>query len=490
MKRSALFIGVNRYEDPEINPLQFAESDATELYAFFKHRAGYDDVRHLLSPDSDELLDTAHDMAASLAPDDLFLFFFAGHGVEYEGRHLLLCPKARYGRLKYLQHAVPLDLLKQETAHTGLHRVLILDACRTDLLKGHRGVSDGLRDVKCMREVVTSEPASAGSLAILCSCDEGQQAREVPQLRQGLFTRALLNVFEGAHRQSTSLILSDDLESNLFVTMRDLSSNLSMTTDQRPWIQKSGKLPVFLSFGNGAVPHYPSTIESVVCGVCGLRNPIGNTFRCLRCGRDHLCRNHLNVNERCCDECHSKKIIENQERKRSYRQLLTLLMNRRRQLDALVQKPSGGVSGCMGGSATSIRHRQIPATAICANPSSLAADSRGQVAARAPAIPARGIILPVSSFVAAGIASAVFELEGWMFAGVLLPIALAVSVVRRSALEAIFFPPIAALVYLMAFAFRYNAWEGIMPQIPIMVLMITPHIVMGMHLAGKGKQGS
>ena len=51
MKRTALFVGVNRYEDPEINPLQFAESDATELYAFFKHRAGYDDVRNLLRPD-------------------------------------------------------------------------------------------------------------------------------------------------------------------------------------------------------------------------------------------------------------------------------------------------------------------------------------------------------------------------------------------------------------------------------------------------------
>ncbi len=32
MKRAALFIGVNRYEDSEINPLQFAESDTTKRY--------------------------------------------------------------------------------------------------------------------------------------------------------------------------------------------------------------------------------------------------------------------------------------------------------------------------------------------------------------------------------------------------------------------------------------------------------------------------
>ena len=56
MKRAALFVGVNRYEDLEINPLECAESDATELYAFFKHKAEYHDVRHLLGPDNDDRL--------------------------------------------------------------------------------------------------------------------------------------------------------------------------------------------------------------------------------------------------------------------------------------------------------------------------------------------------------------------------------------------------------------------------------------------------
>ncbi|MEW6078703.1 MAG: caspase family protein [Thermodesulfobacteriota bacterium] len=247
MKRAALFIGVNRYDDPEINNLDCAEYDATELYGFFKHRAGYDDVRNLLSPDSDLLLDTAHDMAAGLAPDDLFLLFFAGHGVEYEGRHLLLCPKARYSRLKYHQHAVPLDLIKQETTRKGLHRILILDACRTDLLRGERGGGAGLRDVKCLREMVSAEPAGGGSLAIICSCDEGQQSREIAQCRQGVFSLALLQTLQERLENGDAVTLSDQVEEILSQKMAALARNYGFTIDQRPWIQKSGATPALVA---------------------------------------------------------------------------------------------------------------------------------------------------------------------------------------------------------------------------------------------------
>jgi ribosomal protein L7/L12 len=44
----------------------------------------------------------------------------------------------------------------------------------------------------------------------------------------------------------------------------------------------------------------------VLCPICGLRNPVENTFRCVSCGRDHLCRGHLVRRERCCDNCTSK----------------------------------------------------------------------------------------------------------------------------------------------------------------------------------------
>jgi len=193
MKRSALFIGVNHYQDPEISNLEYAESDATELYALFKHKAGYDDVVSLLSPDSDELLDTACRMVSNLGKGDLFLLFFAGHGYVYDSKYLLLCSKAYYSRLEYLYHTVALEMLKNETYKSGLHRVFILDACRSNLLKGERGTANsGLRDVTAIKRIATVDESDTGSLAILCSCDEGQQSREIKDLRQGIFSRALM----------------------------------------------------------------------------------------------------------------------------------------------------------------------------------------------------------------------------------------------------------------------------------------------------------
>ena len=246
MKRAALFVGVNRYEDPEISNLNCAESDATELYAFFKHGAGYDDVRHLLSPDSDELLDTAQQMVSHYGPDDTFLLFFAGHGVEYEGRHLLLCPKARYSRLKYHQHAIPIDLLKEETATDGLNRVFILDACRSDLLAGTRsaGVS-GMRDVQCLKDVA-NEKILRGSLSILCSCDEGEQAREIAECQQGLFSKALLTVLEARLAEGVAFDLSDVAIERLLLTMQDLAATYRLACQQRPWVQRSGGVPYIL----------------------------------------------------------------------------------------------------------------------------------------------------------------------------------------------------------------------------------------------------
>ena len=247
MKRAALFVGVNRYEDPEINSLSCAESDATELYAFFKHRGGYDDVRHLLSPDSDRFLNTAQDMTAKLGTGDLFVCFFSGHGVEYERQHLLLCPKVRYSRLRYYQHAVSLSLLKSETARAGLHRVFILDACRTDLLRGQKGpTAHGFHGVAGLRDIVASEPVDAGALAILCSCDEAQQSREIEKLGHGVFCLALLGALEAASQKSEAVVISDAFGDRLSAQMTTLSERHGFALHQRPWIQRSGRLPALL----------------------------------------------------------------------------------------------------------------------------------------------------------------------------------------------------------------------------------------------------
>lgn len=166
MKQTALLVGVNRYEDDAIVNLAYAEQDARELYAFLKRTALYDEVRHLpaFEADEDRILNAAARLIEPLEPGDLFLFFFAGHGVQFRGRHLLLCPQVRFHRLEFGHHTVPVDLLKQETARSGVSRVFVLDACRGNLLATREGPAQGFRGAArparyCLRARAQGRPA-------------------------------------------------------------------------------------------------------------------------------------------------------------------------------------------------------------------------------------------------------------------------------------------------------------------------------------------
>lgn len=243
-RQSALIVGVDRYQDPEIRTLEFAENDATELFGFFKHVAGYHRVELLRSPTSEQVLDRAVELISELTPDDCFLFYFAGHGVEHMGRHLLLCPNARLSRLQYMQQVIPLDLFREETNRPGIARIFILDACRTNLTRTRSGTQEGFRGVQSLRDVVASSKPGSSPLAILCSCSEGQHAGEIASRRQGLFTVALLDTFQEATRAGRPLTLSDELESALLARMQTLAAEAGLQGGQQPWIQRSGVPPV------------------------------------------------------------------------------------------------------------------------------------------------------------------------------------------------------------------------------------------------------
>ncbi len=249
MKQTALLVGINRYDDNSIVNLAYAEQDAREIYAFLKRTALYDEVRHLPASEADEdrILDAACHLTEHLRPGDLFLFFFAGHGVQHQGRHLLLCPQVRFHRLEFGHHTVPVDLLKRETARSGVSRVFVLDACRGNLLAAREGTAQGFRGARGLRDIVSSSPPQEGPLSILCSCDEGRQAQELPRLEQGLFSRALLEEFESAAREGGELKLDDRLEQALCERMSRLARDHDLPLlDQRPWIQRSGEAPALL----------------------------------------------------------------------------------------------------------------------------------------------------------------------------------------------------------------------------------------------------
>ncbi len=84
-------------------------------------------------------------------------------------------------------------------------------------------------------------------MTILCSCTEGKQALESPQLKQGLFTAALLEVMQESLAAGKEFRLSDETQDALAHRMTDIAKHVGLPWEQDPWIQRSDPMPVLLA---------------------------------------------------------------------------------------------------------------------------------------------------------------------------------------------------------------------------------------------------
>jgi uncharacterized caspase-like protein len=199
MKKYALVVGISSYSDPEISDLSFAARDAQEVGRCLADVCGFDDVRTLASggqrePDHTYIVDVLDNLAPVLSPVDLFLFYFAGHGIETKtGAHLLTSnSRIRMPELASISMRVLSDCL------SGIgcaNRVLILDACRNDPRKG-MGDEENLLTSGFSRDIMAvAETAVEGVVPVTCvlfSCSLGERAYEWPDMGHGAFTYYLL----------------------------------------------------------------------------------------------------------------------------------------------------------------------------------------------------------------------------------------------------------------------------------------------------------
>lgn len=148
--RHALVIGIDKYT--HVAPLQKARNDAQAVAATLD-AVGFE-TELVLDADQLAMAQGLARLANRVNPGDEVAFFFAGHGIEVQGRNYLLpsdVPAAQPGQeivllSRALEVAVILDTLRNSGASISL---LILDACRdnpfpaqgTRSLGGRRGLA-------------------------------------------------------------------------------------------------------------------------------------------------------------------------------------------------------------------------------------------------------------------------------------------------------------------------------------------------------------
>jgi formylglycine-generating enzyme required for sulfatase activity len=264
MKRIALFVGINQYDDPGITSLNCAVNDAQKLAGLFEHRLGFKcevltdaDLRRGLRVTS-----TLRKLGSQLKEGDTFLLFFAGHGKTVgendTADQLFLLQDADRVALDAGAVAgeglLSLRNLRVTTERWhGVTRLFIFDACRTPIEKERVSKRDGEQLAQFRGEIVFRDiglssnamPSIKPAPAVLInSCQNGQQAEELAAYPggRGLFSAALGEVIEGRLASSQALRVDASLISDVGAHMRKLVRDYEQReSEQQPYIFLKGE---------------------------------------------------------------------------------------------------------------------------------------------------------------------------------------------------------------------------------------------------------
>jgi len=200
-KRAALLVGINTPWFGRWDELKFAESDCDKLAAALsqaKYEIPRENIRILKGSDkAPSNLPIRNNflfgpLFETFGTDDLdlFVFFFAGHGEDHEGRSYLVPVDGVYDQVP--ETCVPLSLVLERISRVPAKRRLILfDMCDA---AGVDSPSSGLpasfaREAQSVREAV-----------VLSACDIGERSLEHDSVKGGVFTHFLCEGLRGGVR--------------------------------------------------------------------------------------------------------------------------------------------------------------------------------------------------------------------------------------------------------------------------------------------------
>jgi formylglycine-generating enzyme required for sulfatase activity len=246
MARYAFFVGVNQYNDKNINPLKCAERDARRLASLFEHKLGFK-ASYLEERSAEDIEERITRLGEGLRPADTFVFYFAGHGKAVADEQYFLLPRANLGNLVNGTGRLSFRSLKALTsqpAWRGVSRVFIFDACRSAIESGARdGARPKFKGEAILRDATFATSASVDTpLVLINACSEDQCAIEVigeDGEGHGVFSSALASEIAGGQ-----LAIDDRLAPRLAAQMQHTLAEHGQERDQHPVV--CGALPVVL----------------------------------------------------------------------------------------------------------------------------------------------------------------------------------------------------------------------------------------------------
>ena len=236
-------VGINKYKNSSM-VLNYAHEDAEAFVDSLRKKTGtlfqkteihtlYDEQATRKS-----VLDTLEMLAKKIAPHDVFVFYYAGHGSMVDEKFYFITQECtRLFDLANLEkNAISgIEMQGKFTNIKALKQIIIMDACQ----------SGGSVELLAMRgsseEKAIAQLSRSAGIHVLASAGGEQNAKEIAQLGHGLFTYVLLKAMSGA---------ADGAPDDGKITIYELKSYLD---DQVPELnrQYSGKIQYPYTFSRG-----------------------------------------------------------------------------------------------------------------------------------------------------------------------------------------------------------------------------------------------
>ena len=226
-RRHALVVGIDEYQDPAYPDLGYAVADARAVAKILVEEFGFEegDIKLLLNEDAKQYtlnraLEEWSCEPNRIGSDDLFVFFFAGHGSIMDNLFYFITSEVTglYQKDKLVKALYVNELQEKFKKLSALKQVVFIDAC-------HSGSSV---DVLAMRgsteEKALAQLSRSSGIHVLASSESQQQSAEIQSLGHGVFTYVLLEALGGK---------ADGAPSDSKVTLYEIKSYID---DQVPEI--------------------------------------------------------------------------------------------------------------------------------------------------------------------------------------------------------------------------------------------------------------
>ena len=216
-----LSVGINNYKNPKY-ALNYGKPDAMAFVSALVNRSGnifksiqkievYDDQATKIG-----ILEAFNKVIASAGPSDVFVFFYAGHGVMSEGStnggpQFYLVPQdvtQLYGNDQMLNSlAISANELKNLCASIKAQKqVVIFDACQSG------GAVEALAMRGAAEEKAVMQLSRSAGVVVLAATGTEQYATEFQELKHGVFTYALIEGLNSCTGSKDGKITIKELE--------------------------------------------------------------------------------------------------------------------------------------------------------------------------------------------------------------------------------------------------------------------------------------